>query len=143
MKLALNLILWCAVATAANCITIEGDRLLGRDFASANPAFATIPADAVIAPAPMPGVRRVINARELARLVATHGITGATLDDICFERTSERLSVDRLRPILEQAVLAKSAQIEILDFSRYALPKGNLVFPLSGLGRPTATAPTT
>jgi hypothetical protein len=76
-----------AVATILACQTVEGDRLVGRDLAAANPAFAGIDAQVDLGPAPLPGLRRVLHSAELIRLATRIGITfSGPAGEACFER---------------------------------------------------------
>jgi hypothetical protein len=126
-----------SIALAARvfgCQVVDGDRILGRDLASADPIFATLDPDAEIGAAPLPGVRRVFHPEELWRLARLHSIAmPAPTAAICIERLTELLTVEVLLPALKQALAMESAEIEILDYSRSAVPHGRLEFARAGL----------
>ncbi len=132
MRLAL-FILITAGYLGADCIAVEGPRIYGRDLASANPAFATLPPAEPIGFAPLPPLRRILGLRDLRRLAEKHDIALGEVADVCFVRTTRKLSAVELRPILEQALQQESATVEIEDFSRYPVPVGKVEFHLTGL----------
>jgi hypothetical protein len=112
------------------CTTIEGDRIHGAEFATADARFAVLDPALDLGPAPSIGIRRIFRAPELARIAAGHGIADAP-QELCFERAQHRLSAEELLPVL-QAALGQD-DVEILDFSKYTIPQGNAEFPRSGL----------
>ncbi|MGI8743257.1 MAG: flagella basal body P-ring formation protein FlgA [Bryobacteraceae bacterium] len=115
------------VMRAADCIPISGDHILGRDLASANPALASLPPDQVISFAPAPGIQRVLSSRELER------IAGVRIASICFERSVEPLDPDQMRTAMAAALDISKDQIEILDYSRFRVPKGQMEFARAAL----------
>jgi flagella basal body P-ring formation protein FlgA len=124
---------WMA-ARVFGCQVVEGDRILGRDLAAADPVFATLDPDLEIGAAPLAGVRRVLHPEELARLAHQHGITiSPPAGPVCFERLTEPLTVETLLTTLKQALAMDTAEIEILDYSRYGVPRGRLEFTRAGL----------
>lgn len=122
------------IALAA-CLAIQAasDSIAAGDLASSSPAFATLPPDTVVGWAPAPGVTRTLAAAELRRLAARLGAAGTPDADLCVERRVVPLDPVRLREALQAQL--PDAKIEILDFSRQAVPEGPLEFPLSGLRR--------
>lgn len=136
---ALAALVWLASA-GPDCLVVEGQYILARELATAVAAFAQLPADARLGYAPAPGVRRTITATELARLAARHNlqIEGRA---ICVERAAEKLTPGRLLAALRAALGRDDARIELVDYSRYPLPPGELEFPRAGLAAPPAGAP--
>ncbi len=119
---------------ALACNLVEGPRILGRDLASANPYFATLDSALVVGASPLPGVQRILHADELVRLARQNSIASPTpIAEICFERTTEPLTEETLLPILRNALGIEGAEISILDFSRYGVPRGTLEFTRAGL----------
>jgi flagella basal body P-ring formation protein FlgA len=55
----------------------------------------------------------------------------SVFSDVCFERAAESLTAEKLLPALQASL--PGALIEILDFSRYAVPAGTLEFKRDGL----------
>lgn len=84
MRFALTVLL---ASRAWACQSVDGDRILARDLAAAQPEFAALDPALEIGLAPMPGVTRVIKAQELSVLANRQGIVpSGPLADACFER---------------------------------------------------------
>ena len=123
-----------ALAPAFACQAIDGDRILGKDVAAASPLFAALDPQIEIGAAPLAGVARVMHPEELVRLAKQLGILlDAPVSAICFERATAPLTAEELLPIIEKALGIDNAKIEILDFSRFGVPRGTFDFPKSGL----------
>lgn len=125
MILALGL--WLAMS----CVPVEGDRILASDLAAAIPTFDAWPPDTELGYAPAPGLRRVLRAAELRRLASRLGLDTGAAEDVCVERPAAPLAPDALRTALALAAGDPDARIELLDWSRYAVPRGPLEFPRS------------
>jgi flagella basal body P-ring formation protein FlgA len=123
-----------AIAHAYACQVIAGDRILGKDVASASPLFAMLDPRLEVGSSPLAGVGRVMHAEELVKLAKQNGISlDAPVSAICFERATEPLTVETLLPKLQKALAIDNAKIEILDFSRSGVPRGTFDFPRSSL----------
>jgi flagella basal body P-ring formation protein FlgA len=133
-------ILLLVVSCAPACTVLQGDRILGRDLARADARFASLPPELVAGFAPVPGIERLLDVRTLAALGKRYGIPTDSLTGLCFERETQELSASRLKPVLE-AALPPDTRLEIVDFSRYAVPNGDLEFSPKGLGRPPLAEP--
>src|SRR5207253_1266666 len=48
---------------------------------------------------------------------------------------------ESMRKALSRTLNIQEDQIEVLDFSRYPVPSGQVEFPKSGLGKPSQAAP--
>lgn len=123
------MILALALWTGMSCLPVEGDRILARDLSAAMPAFAAWPQDTELGYAPAPGLRRVLRAAELRRLASRQGLDGSAMEDVCVERPTAPLVQGTLRAALALAAGDPEVHIEILDWSRYAVPRGPLEFP--------------
>ena len=130
----------CSVAFGA-CVRIEGGRIVSKDLAAVEPAFTSVPADSVIGLAPAAGLQRTLSPTELSRIAHSLGATVAVTQGICVERASELLTEARLRAAMEPVLSNQDVQIDIVDFSRYPVPIGELEFALSGLPRPSSSRP--
>jgi flagella basal body P-ring formation protein FlgA len=120
-------------ARAIACQVVD-DHITGKDLAAANPAFAAIDPDLEIGLGPLAGVSRVFHAQELAKIAQRAGITAVTpFRDLCFERATETLAPETILPILRAALAPEEAQIEILDYSRFAIPHGAIEFKRENL----------
>ncbi len=129
-----------AGGASEGCVPVEGSRILGRHLAAAGLSFSSLRADADIAHAPSPGARRYFRAGELRRLAARYGSLTGEGGEVCFERAVVPLEADRLLGAM-RAALPAEARIEIVDFSRYPTPTGEVVFPLSGILRSAELRP--
>jgi hypothetical protein len=117
------------------CIQVETDRLLARHLAAANAVFTDADPQRDMGPAPLTGVRRVFSAEEMTALARRYGMSvKAPLAGACFERSVHLLSEEALLPILTEALAMPAATIELVEYSRYAIPAGTLEFPRAGLG---------
>ena len=121
------------VLAAAACVAVDGERILARDLAPAAEAFQSLAPDTPMGYAPTPGARRILHAAELSRMIARHGGVPGTVREICVERATEKLTRESLEAALGSA--AGAASIELLDWSRYPVPRGELQFPPGGRSR--------
>ena len=116
------------------CHTIDGDRIFARDVAAASSVFAALDPGLEIGAAPLAGVERVLRPEELVRLAKQNRIPlEGPATAICFERATESLTVEKLLPALQKSLGTDNAKIEILEFSRFGVPRGTLEFPKSSL----------
>jgi flagella basal body P-ring formation protein FlgA len=130
----MRLALLAVMSPAFACHVIEGDRILGSDVASSSPLFAELDPHLEIGAAPLAGVQRVMRPEELVRLAKQNGIAfEGPASAICFARATEPMTSEILLPILQKALAIDNATIEILDFSRFGIPRGTFDFPKTGL----------
>ncbi|MCC6389694.1 MAG: flagellar basal body P-ring formation protein FlgA [Bryobacterales bacterium] len=129
----LSLVFLVAVAEGA-CVLVQGDSVLDSDLESALVGASAQAAGRPLMRAPIAGARRWIGAEELTRLP---GVRPAEMrippQGICIERAARHLDESLLRESLRKAIQDDTVSIEILDFSRYPLPEGQLEFLRSGL----------
>jgi flagella basal body P-ring formation protein FlgA len=123
------------------CNIVPGDVIHMRDVAAAEPAFTPVDADVTVSYAPLPGAIRVVQGVLLERLAQRYGIDGGDLHDICFERPMRQLDQPGLLVALRQTLGIPDAEIELVDFSRFPAPVGDLVFPRSGLALTPPSSP--
>ncbi len=128
------MLLWAALA--AGCITVDGEHIRAADLAAAVPAFASLAPDETLGYAPSPGARRMLGPRELERIAGRHGLTLPAASTLCVERAMERLTQERVLGTLRAAIPNPEARIELLEFSRYPVPRGELEFTRSGYAPP-------
>lgn len=122
------------------CLPVSGDPIRARDLA---PIFPLMAGRAeTLAPAPLPGARRMMSAAELERSALRLGATFGQSRAVCFEWPLEMLTEERIRQAIEKS-LPPAATLELIDYSRYAAPPGEILFPASGLeGHPAAPSRT-
>jgi flagella basal body P-ring formation protein FlgA len=118
---------------AAACVAVDGEKILARDLAPAAEAFQSLAPDTDMGYAPVPGARRILHAAELARMIARHGGAPGPAREICVERATEKLTRQSLAAALTSA--AGGASVELLDWSQYPVPRGELQFPAGGRSR--------
>jgi hypothetical protein len=123
---------------AAACVAVDQDRVLAQDLAAVNPWFARLDPGFEIGLAPLAGSKRVIKGGEWAALArrVTATATPATaipdsFPDVCIERATQPLTWEQLQPVLEAAL--GGSPVQILDFSRYRVPRGAIEFTRAGL----------
>jgi len=145
MKTSLLLLVLVFRPALAACIAVAGEDIHARDLARAAPAFSAADPDQIIGRTPATGARRVFTARDLILAAQRLGIVPpeSPPDGVCVERAVHPLSEEKLRAAMAASFAGMSVEIAVADFSRYPVPDGQLVFPLSGLGVPPPAHPDT
>jgi flagella basal body P-ring formation protein FlgA len=121
---------------APACVVVEGDTVTLADLAKAVPSLAAVDAATAAGYSPQPGEQRVFRPEQISALLRRQGGPSYEGPGICVERASQTLTPESLLPVLLAAFPAGTVRIELLDFTRSALPPGRLDFPLPGLSRP-------
>lgn len=131
----------CAAAQTP-CQTVTGDQILGSDLARAVPAFSRIPADAPLAPSPLPGSTRVFHLSELQSIGARFSIPlDSPVDsppDACFRFATETLNPGRVLDAMRNALQIPDARIELLETNPGTVPVGAIEFTRDNLGSPAS-----
>src|SRR5205807_4722752 len=109
-------------------LTGDGDRVTAADLAAAEPGFSTLPADTPMGLAPAPGIPRIFGLAELLRQAHRYGLPFEPKTEICVERPVEPLSPAAVLEALQTSLGLPAAHIEIVEQSRYPVPKGALEF---------------
>jgi flagella basal body P-ring formation protein FlgA len=117
-----------AAAQAPSCVAVESERITVHDLAAAAPAFGGAPADAPVGYSPIPGARRIFRAIEIAALAKRYGIALDTPADICFEWLMEPLQQEQVVVAMKKGLATDGAKVEILELSRFPVPRGTLEF---------------
>ena len=125
------------------CVRLGGEEIRARDLAPVVEAFAAADPEAILGLTPAPGVRRVFSLRDLMSAAQRAGIAGKDLPiaGVCFERALRQLTEQDLTMAMTQAFPDKTVRIGIVDYSRYGVPTGQLVFQLAGLSAPPLAQP--
>jgi flagella basal body P-ring formation protein FlgA len=130
----MRLALIFSIIPAFACQVVNSDHILGKDLAAASPLFAALDPGIEVSAAPLAGAERVLRPEEIVRLARQNGIAlEGPAPSICFARVTESLSAEKLLPELQRALGLDNANIEILDFSRFGVPRGTFEFPKSSL----------
>ncbi len=126
-------VLLAAALPAAACHPIHSDRIYARDLAAVLPVFQSLSPDLEMGFAPAPGQQRVFRAAELRHIAQLNHLEGAIAENICFAWETEVPARERISAAMYATLNGRHPNIEILDQSLLPAPKGELVFPLSGL----------
>ena len=116
------------------CRLVTDDVIRMRDLAALAPAFNRVDPQTVVAYAPLPGAIQVLQGMQLGRLASRHGIADRNFVNVCFRRAMRELGEQELLEAFRGALAIPAAEVELVDFSRFPAPVGDLVFPRSGLG---------
>jgi len=121
-----------AVTASAACLPVNGDRILGRDLAMADPKFSALPPAMQLGYAPVPGVTRIFAVAELQRIARANGIAWNDGSEVCFEipthAPADAEFIDSMRRSLPSA-----ANLRLIEMGKAAIPPGRIEFPLAGL----------
>ncbi len=142
MRLLLVFLVGTLLASGS-CRPVEGDFILARDFELDVSAFSVLQPETHLGFAPMPGTRRTFTGQEIAAVARGHNIAADAFPSICFERAVRPLLVEQVLQAMQTGLGLPGANIEIVDFLREAVPKGELEFSRSGLGIPSRHEPDT
>jgi len=121
------IVMWIGGALA--CHAVKGDRITAGDLAAVSASFAELVPETVIGYAPQPGARRTFEPAELIRIAQANGLETHDLSTVCFERFVKPLEKSRIMSTLRESLVRPDAEIEVLEFSKYSVPDGTLVFP--------------
>ena len=117
------------------CLPIGGDAIKADDLSPAIPAFGQA-AGHVLSPAPLAGAQRTFSRSELLRIGRRLGLSEANAADwpttICFAQPLSPLARERVAAAIQQSV-GPAIAFQLLDYSRYPVPPGELRFQNVGL----------
>jgi flagella basal body P-ring formation protein FlgA len=122
-----------AAASAIDCHVVAADVIRMRDLAAVESAFAEVDPDVLVGYSPLPGAVHVLTPAQISRLAKTYSLDERAYRSVCFQRAMRELDQKEVKDLLDRALSIPAARIELLDFSRYPVPVGDLVFPRSGL----------
>jgi flagella basal body P-ring formation protein FlgA len=74
-----------------------------------------------------------LQAAQLARLAQRKGIADGRFRDVCFQRAMRQLGEQELVEACRRSLSIPGATVELIDFSRFPAPVGELVFPRAGM----------
>lgn len=118
---------------AESCLPVRGDKVLAGEIAPGLPVFGSLAGDEPVLPAPAAGVRRVLSPSEIRILAGKHGLEpDGPAASICLIRQTRTLEPAEIAAALEKTV-AGAAEITLLDFSRYGVPLGQVLFERNGI----------
>jgi flagella basal body P-ring formation protein FlgA len=119
-------------AIAAGCLVLGAgsDEIRVRDLASVFAAAPELPLDTIVALAPAPGVQRRFEIAELRRIAQRLRLPEPERE-VCVERRLDRLGSERILAAMRTQL--PEARIELLQYSLYPVPEGDLEFPRATL----------
>ena len=117
---------------ALTCHVPQADKILARELAGIEPAFAALPPEQAMSYAPRPGLQRVFSPAELSGLAERNGIPYSPSGSICFEWPTRLLNAEEVRTAL-LAAAGPQAEVDLLDYSKMPVPQGSIVFPRPAL----------
>jgi flagella basal body P-ring formation protein FlgA len=122
-----------AAASVMDCRVVSDDVIRMRDLAAVEPAFAEVDPGSMVGYSPLPGAVHMLTAAQIARLAKTYSLDEREYRNVCFQRAMHELDQHELLELLDRVLAIPAARIDLVDFSRYPVPVGDLVFPRSGL----------
>jgi flagella basal body P-ring formation protein FlgA len=128
---------------SCGCVPLSGEEIRASDLAAVVEAFAAADPKTVLGLTPAPGVRRTFSLHDLMSAARRAGVAGTDLPTagVCFERALRQVTEQELTKAMTEAFPDKTVQIAIVDYSRYEVPPGRLVFQLVGLNAPPPAQP--
>ncbi len=126
-------ILSLAAAGAIDCQVVTADIIRMKDLAAVEPVFSRIDPEVEVGYSPLPGAVHTFTAAQIARLAKTYSLDETEYRTVCFQRAMRDLDPGELHEAMDQVLGIPGASIEVIDFSRYPVPVGDLAFPRSGL----------
>jgi flagella basal body P-ring formation protein FlgA len=131
-------------AASAACLVVEGDQISAGDLAKIDPAFGAVHPLETISYAPAPGQQRAISKAEWLSWAAAKKVGSSwSAETVCIERAAATLDRTTVQAAMSQAFGNESSgpQIQVVDVCTCVVPKGKLVFPLSGASAPPSREP--
>jgi flagella basal body P-ring formation protein FlgA len=107
---------------------LAGDHIVAKDVALGIPEFASLKSEEPVALAPQPGVRRTIGKAEQLRIASRFGLLISPKEDLCFEIPTQILTAEQMTKALRAAIDDPGVELELLEWSKYAVPAGELQF---------------
>ena len=122
-----------ALLQPLSCHLIQSDWIYGRDLAAALPAFSAITPDAQISLAPMPGQERTLRIPELKRIAMINHLDVEIAEGACFAWSLAVPDRAQMLAAMKKTLAGREPSVEVIDSSLMPVPKGEMIFPLSGL----------
>ena len=129
-KLTILLVSSVVAATASDCVSVVGGRILAGEIAARVASFSSLDPLRDLGPAPFGSMARIFSQPQLAELL---GRGSEDLPEtLCVERRREPIPESKWREALSRAVPDCDIQIELRDYPKHRLPVGELQFSKSG-----------
>ena len=122
-----------SVATSADCVVVDGARVLASDLAARAAAFGTLDPNQELGPAPFGSMVRIYSKSQLAELLGRGA--DELPETLCVQRRREPIPESKWREALQRAISGCDAQVELREFPRHSFPVGELQFARTGIVR--------
>lgn len=126
------------IAAGSACHAVNGERIMASDLAAVSPVFAALAPEKVVGYTPEPGEHRIFEPSDLLRIASANGIELHNAPSVCFERAVVALDAQAVLGALRASLNRPDAEIEVLEFSKFQVPPGKIIFPLESM--PTRSA---
>lgn len=133
--IALLLLSFVTPAPQAACVAVDGDRIEMRHLRRYLEPGVDISDDAVFGAAPQPGVTRTVTAAEFIRWARAHGADNPRATGGCFAWETHPLTEEQVTAAM-RASLDPAVELKLVEFSRFPVPDGNVIFERAGLSEP-------
>lgn len=124
-----------AAQAAGECALIDGARILASDLAPFAPAFATLPADKDIGPAPAGTMVRVFSKVQLADLLAD--AEAQVPDRLCVQRKRDPIPAEAWQAAVDAAMTRLCPdtpwKAKVLEAPNHRFPSGSIQLGRSGI----------
>ena len=123
-----------AVLSPLACHNIQADQISGRDLAATVPALSQLAPETHIGLAPFPGHQRTFSVLELKRIALANHLDAEISEPVCFAWAVSVPDREKIVFAMKKTLQGRGPQIQIVESSLAAVPDGEFVFPLTGLG---------
>jgi flagella basal body P-ring formation protein FlgA len=134
------------IAVRADCVKVDGDRILARHLTGVLPQLGALPPDAVIGFSPKLGLSRWLAPAFIETVAARYAVSTAVAEPVCIERLGERLDREQLYKSLATALQGgghSNYVLKLIGYPNSPLPRGELEFALSGISAASPGRPDT
>jgi flagellar basal body P-ring formation protein FlgA len=133
--------LFALASQPPGCLPVQDDRIYAHDVAAAIPEFSRLPAGLSLGYSPAPGVQRVFPGSMLRAIARNQGVTLDAAPQVCFIRPMMVLEADQILEAMRTSWSGPDIRVDLRSWSPRTAPKGELVFPSSGVKLPGNRGP--
>ncbi len=133
----MNIAILLMLSLAPGCLEVVDARITAGHLKALVSELAPINDGVEFGYAPAPGTTRWIRSAELADFSSKYGVGIEHVPEICVTRRAQVLTSESvesaIRRSLDRLIPGEKAHIEIIDYVRLPLPKGEIVFSPRGI----------